>query len=576
MEDVVDEIKSRCNIVDVIGQAVSLKKTGGNYKGLCPFHNEKTPSFSVSDSKQMFYCFGCGASGDVFEFVQRYYNLDFPAALEKLAGQYGVDIKGSYFKPGKKEELYELNRMAARFFYNSFSNPGSPGLEYMRKRGIEGNILKKFGIGYADGEWDSLYKYFMETGADIQQLISLGLVTGSNGKYYDRYRDRVIFPIINTGGKVIGFGGRALGDTTPKYLNSSESVVFSKKNNLFGLNLTRQDISKENRAILVEGYMDVISLYQYGVRNVVASLGTALTENQARLIKRYTSNVTVSYDADEAGRAAALRGMEILYREGLKPKTLDIPSGKDPDDYVKTNGKQEFLKAADRATAYIDYRLGTIEKKYDIAETEGKIAFIKESVAFLKTLSPVEAATYIKTLSKNTGVSADAITLELNGGKAERPPGQNNFRAQGGGGDKPPDSLERNLIKLIVSSRDYFERIRPFEQAFRSRHGLEIYKFVESNYAKGAEDDVTDLADELEGDCFTTFMDIMENVSLAGKEEQILSDCVNKIELGGLVEKEKEIVLKLSMADESGNAAQIDGLTRELMEVQTKIQNKKN
>ncbi|MCL1810317.1 MAG: toprim domain-containing protein, partial [Clostridiales bacterium] len=398
------------------------------------------------------------------------------------------------------------------------------------------------------------------------------------GKIYDKFRDRVIFPIINSSGKVIGFGGRALGDADPKYLNSPESAVFLKKNNLFGLNLTRQEIGKENRAILVEGYMDVISLYQYGVRNVSATLGTALTENQAKLLKRYTPNVTLSYDADAAGRAAALRGIDILRGEGLKVKVLTVPSGKDPDDFVKQHGKQEFLELASKAAAYADYKLDAIQKKHDVSLPEGKVDFIKEAVAFLKTLSPVEAEMYIKVIAKNTKISESAITLEYNvrdGGQVQK---RRDYQSAGSTGDKgrPPDVLERNLIKLALSSKDFFEKIKPLQHAFSSRQGQEIFSAVDGAFTGDGEADIKKIADSLDEGCAAVLGDIMENVFFAGKEEQVFADCVKKIQTSDLQRKEKEIVLKLSMADEVENMKQIEELTRELLEIQREIQKKKN
>lgn len=277
----VEEIKSRCNIVDVIGRVVPLKKAGSNYKGLCPFHQEKTPSFIVSETRQRFTCFGCGETGDVIAFVEKYYNLDFRGAVEMLAKEYGIDITESFGGGKKKAELYEINRQAARFFFRAMREKANPAYTYMKNRGISEETMNKFGLGYADGQWQSLLDHLTAQGADKHQLMELGLISHSGDRYFDKFRDRVIFPILNTSGKVIGFGGRIIGEGNPKYLNSPETPVFQKKNNLYGLNLTRQEVSKEDRIILVEGYMDVIALYQAGIRNVAASLGTALTENQA-------------------------------------------------------------------------------------------------------------------------------------------------------------------------------------------------------------------------------------------------------------------------------------------------------
>ena len=573
-ENIVDEIKSRCDIVEVIGRVVSLKKTGSNIKGLCPFHNEKTPSFVVSDTRQRYFCFGCNASGDVLEFVQKYYNLDFKGAMEKLASDYNIDISSADYGASNKEELYEINKIAAKFFFNSFWEAENPANTYMQKRGITPDILRKFGIGYADGEWQSLLEHFNDLGIDTKLLISLGLVTESSKGHFDRFRDRVMFPIINTNGKVIGFGGRELSGGEPKYLNSAESSIFLKKNNLFGLNLTRQEISKENRAILVEGYMDVISLYQHGVRNASASLGTALTSNQAKLLKRYAPAVTIAYDADQAGQMAALRGGEILYEEGLKVRILKMPQGKDPDDYIKENKKARFLEILDSALPYVEYKLDIIKGKYNIDNTEEKLDFIKEAVAFLKTLSPTTAEMYIKTIAKNTKISESAIMLEYSDNAAFQTQQRDSTLTLRGEErfEKPPDDLEKNLLRLCLAQTEYFQKIKTFENVFVSRQGYEVFQAIEAQYSQKNELDIKSLTDSLDENCAKLVEKILESIFLAGKEEQIFIECINKIKIRDLMEQEKEIVLKLSMADEALHKEQVERLTKELIDVQQEIQ----
>jgi len=577
-ENIVDEIKSRCNIVDVIGRVVSLKRAGSNYKGLCPFHNEKTPSFVVSDTKQIFSCFGCNISGDVIGFVQKYYNLEFPAAVEKLAEEYGIEIQNMYQKSPKKEELYEINRQAAKFFYQAFTKSPNPALSYMNKRGVDPLFLKKFGIGYADDEWDSLCKHFQKLGTDIKLLLSLGLISESKGKYYDKFRNRVIFPIINTSGKVIGFGGRTLGDGAPKYLNSAESDIFLKKNNLYGLNLTKQDISKEDSAILVEGYMDVISLYQSGIRNVSASLGTALTENQVRLLKRYTRNIILSYDSDEAGASAALRGGEILHKEGCRTKVLQVPSAKDPDEFIKENGKNDFLKLVGEAPPYLDFKLNRMKKNYDITSTEGKVDFIREAVVLLRTLSPVEAEAYIKRISRDTKISESAITLEYNGNNTKKVQLIGKLGGDEHISEKASEKisgLEKNFLKMALTERVYFDKITFYEHAFTSKAGFEIWNEIKTNYEAGKTLDITCLPDALDTETSMALQDILDNVHFAGKEDQIFLECVDTMEMDEMLQKERELILKLSMADEVASKESITELTKALMEVQKGLQRKK-
>lgn len=577
-DNIVDEIKSRCNIVDVIGRHVPLKKTGSNYKGVCPFHSEKTPSFVVSDTKQIFTCFGCGARGDVIEFVQRYHNLDFPGAVEKLAGEYGIEIKSGKFQ-GEREKaaLYEINREAAAFFYQTFKSGPNPGYEYMKRRGIEPATLRKFGIGYADAEWDSLYQYFIKKGTDPKTLLDLGLISHSNGKYYDKYRDRVIFPIINTRGKVIGFGGRTLGDGAPKYLNSPESTVFLKKNNLYGLNLTRQDINKENYVILVEGYMDVISLYQHGVRNVSASLGTALTENQAAMLKRYTENVILSYDSDAAGQAAALRGMDILHKAGCKVKVLHVTDGKDPDEFIKKNGKDEFIKLVQNAMSFADYKIHLLKQRLDLGTTEGSVAFLQETAKVLKDLSPVEADIYIKKIARETKISEGAIRLEINGNNntenarnstaplhRETAVGQTRDGKSAGTGTM----IEKYLIKLMLLKSGYVPRIKPYDWVFRSPSAYTIYELILSVYKADEEIDMKKIEDSLEADDDRFLRDIIDNIQLADKDEQVFQDCILRIEAARLAKREKEIIQIISILDDEKDRDKIEALTIELMEIQ--------
>ena len=423
-------LKDSIDIVDVISRRISLKRAGSNYKGVCPFHNEKTPSFVVSEAKQIFTCFGCGASGDAIEFVKRYNNLEFNDAIRQLASEYGIEMEENRGYGEDLEIYYNINRDAALFFYKAFTEKANKGYSYMKRRGIRPEILKKFGIGYADESWNSLYEHLTQKGYPVDKLIEVGLVSESKGRYYDKFRNRVIFPIINTAGKVIGFGGRAIDSSdNPKYLNSPESKVFRKKNNLYGLNLSRASVGKEGFIILVEGYMDTISLYQGGITNVVASLGTALTENQSHLIKRYTKDVVLSYDSDSAGIAAAIRGMEILHNEGLKVKIIKISGGKDPDELIRNEGREAFRKLVENALSFGDYKLNYIKSKYNLKDDDSRIECIKEIAESLSKLGAVEQDIYIKKVSKELSVSEAALRLEIN--KTQSGHEQTRGRSQG-------------------------------------------------------------------------------------------------------------------------------------------------
>ncbi|MDO4177322.1 MAG: DNA primase, partial [Bacillota bacterium] len=449
--DIVEEIKNRCNIADVIGRVVTLKKAGSTLKGLCPFHKEKTPSFVVYESSQRYKCFGCNEGGDVFNFVQKYYNLDFREAVEMLAKEYGIDIPEGSFGGGsnskKNEKFYEINRQAAIFFYKAMREKENPGMPYMLKRGIKRETLDKFGIGYADGEWTSLADHLNSLGYENEDLFQIGLVSKKENRYYDKFRDRVIFPIKNTGGKVIGFGGRILDKGEPKYLNSPESSIFLKKNNLYGLDITKKYVTNEDSIILVEGYMDVISLYQAGIRNVSASLGTALTDNQARLIKRYTPNVILSYDADNAGQTAALRGLDILYAEDCRAKVLVVNDGKDPDEFIKANGRDAFLKLAAEALPYGDFKLAKAREKYDLSDDQQRMDYSRAALKILRGMKPVEADIYMGRVASETGISEMALRREY-----EEAAAKSSVPAFAGGReDDRPLSMtegEQDLIRL--------------------------------------------------------------------------------------------------------------------------------
>lgn len=567
---IIDEIKSRCNIVDVIGSVVSLKKRGSNYQGLCPFHNEKTPSFVVSETKQLFTCFGCHESGDVIKFVMKYYNLTFVEALEKLASRCGINVEDVFRKGEKKDIYYEVNREAARYFFRMLRANDNPGLRYILSRGLTKETLHDFGIGYADDSWDGLYNYLKGKGYDEKVMDKLGLVSKSaKGKYYDRFRNRVIFPIQNTAGKVIGFGGRALGDDMPKYLNSPETPVFSKKNNLYALHLTKNHINKMDQAILVEGYMDVISLYQGGVKNVSASLGTALTENQGKLLKRYTKNIVLSYDADSAGINAAVRGSSILHDEGCKVKILHISDGKDPDDFIKVKGKEAYYDLVKNAKPFADFRIEQIAKNYNLETTEGRVDFLKQSAKFLKELSPVEADIYIEKISKNYRISAGALRTEM-GLENERKPFFENKKEKNDEINTDITQIEETFIKVLLLDARYFDKVKLNEDVFVSESGGNIFRTLQNIYEQGEEIDVDKLIDNLEPTEIEVIRKIQDDVSLGGNPQQMLDESLHAHAKDKSINKEQELFAQLAVADEEGNLDEIKRITEAIMKLQEK------
>lgn len=577
--ETIDNIKNNVNIVDVVGQVVPLKRAGSNYKGVCPFHNEKTPSFVVSETKQIFTCFGCGAQGDSIEFVKKYYNLDFTEAVEKIAREYNIPIK----KTGRGENFdkyYEANTLAAKFFYNAFTRTKNKGYPYMVNRGISKEVMVKFGIGYADEEWESLYNFLKSKGVEDKTMLELGLVSrGKNGKFYDRFRNRVMFPIINTSGKVIGFGGRAIDpNDNPKYLNSPESKVFKKKNNIYGLNLSRQSIGKENFFILVEGYMDTIALYQGGVKNVGATLGTALTENQAKLIKRYTKDVVLSYDADEAGRNAALRGMDILKSEGCKVRVLHVTDGKDPDEFIKKNGKQAFLDLVDNSLQFCDYKIESAKVGYNLDIEDDKLEYLKKVTAILKTFSPVEQDIYAKKVANDLKISEGALKLELKGENlidVEQVRPKPKFEQEKEEQVEEVSYIEKDLIRLVTRDESYIDKILSFPQMLESDISQRIMGEIMECACSESGLDCDKVMERLDDRARNVFTEIMENIPVGGNEEEIFSECVSNYKIKKLEEEEKRIITQFSLLDsdtESSHDDEILKLMKKLKEIQEKIQ----
>ena len=419
-EELIEEIRNSNDIVDVISQYVILKRSGRNFFGLCPFHKEKSPSFSVSPDKQIFHCFGCGVGGNVIHFVSKIENLDFRETLELLANRANITLPtldNSYQDNKKamlKAKVYEINEIAAKFYHENLYRPTSkPAQEYIKKRKLDNRTLKSFFIGYS-GTFDELYNLLKQKGYTEEQILASSLVNKTdNGKFIDRFRKRLMIPIQDTSGKFIAFGGRVLDDSKPKYINSPENIVYSKGRNLFGLNIAKKGDTK--KLIIVEGYMDAISLYQRGITNVVASLGTALTEQQGRLLRKNSEQVIIGYDADGAGQAATLRGLEILQNMGCDIRVLQIYGAKDPDEFVIKYGPERFLKCVDSAISLVEFKVKILKQNLNIDNVNDKIKFLNEIAKILsKVDNNMEKEIYIDKISKEYGISKEAIYGEVN------------------------------------------------------------------------------------------------------------------------------------------------------------------
>ena len=412
-----DELIARTDIVDLVSESVRLTKKGRNYWGLCPFHSEKTPSFSVSADKQIYKCFGCGKGGGAINFVMELDNLPFRDAVAVLAKRAGLEVPDSGYSAGAKErreKLLAINKQAARTFHQWLYAPeGAEGLAYLQRRGLSRRPLTSFGLGFAPNRWDALIQALGQQGYDKRDLLDAGLaVSNQDGRIYDRFRNRVMFPIIDIRGEVIGFGGRVMDDSTPKYLNSPDTPVYNKSRNVFALNIAKK--SKAGRVILTEGYMDTISLHQAGFDSAVASLGTSLTPEHAQLLSRYFPEAIIAYDGDGAGVSAAQRAIPLLERAGMKVRVLRVTGAKDPDEFIKQFGRDAFLRLLDQSENQVDYRLEQIRKKYDLSDDSQKVGFLQEAAQLLSSLpSAVEREIYGRHAAETAGVSPEAVAQEV-------------------------------------------------------------------------------------------------------------------------------------------------------------------
>ena len=420
-EDLIEEIRMKNDIVDVISGYVKLQRKGSSYFGLCPFHNEKSPSFSVSPSKQMYYCFGCGAGGNVFTFLMEYENFTFVEALRVLAERAGVELPQlEYSKEAKaqadlKAALLEVNKLAAKYYYYQLRREGgATAMTYLKGRELSDETINQFGLGYSDKFSDDLYRYLKSKNYSDDILRESGLFNVDERRgMYDKFWNRVIFPIMDVNNRVIGFGGRVMGDAKPKYLNSPETKIFDKSRNLYGLNLAR--VSRKKNLIICEGYMDVIAMHQAGFNNAVASLGTALTSQQASLLKRYTDEVLIIYDSDEAGTKATLRAIPMLKTAGLSTKVINLRPYKDPDEFIKNLGKEAFQERLDHGMNSFLFELKALEGNYDMDDPQGKTDFYKETARkLLRFEDELERGNYMQAVAATYGISTEDLRKMVN------------------------------------------------------------------------------------------------------------------------------------------------------------------
>ena len=420
-DEIIEEVRQTNDIVDIISQYVHLKRSGRNYFGLCPFHNEKSPSFSVSPDKQIFHCFGCGVGGNVFTFLTKIEGINFVEAVQTLAERSNIQLPtlesgGDNAKEILKSKVLKVNEFAANYYHENLYKPESKiAQEYVKKRRLTNETLKAFQIGFS-GSFDELYKQLKAQGFEEREILESGLVNrNERGQYIDRYRNRLMFPICDARGRVIAFGGRVLDDSKPKYINSPENVVYSKGRHLFGLNVAKKSKDIKQRLIIVEGYMDVISLHQRGITNVVAPLGTALTQNQGYLLRNNTEQIVLSFDSDEAGQTAKVRAMEILQNMGCDIRVLQMEGAKDPDEYIIKYGNARFQNLVEKAISVIEFKVKLLKQNLNLENTNDKIKFLNEIAKLIaKVDNTIEREVYIEKIADSYDISKEAIYAEVN------------------------------------------------------------------------------------------------------------------------------------------------------------------
>ncbi len=583
----IEEIKANTDIVEVVSQYVSLKRKGRNYFGLCPFHNEKSPSFSVSETKQIFHCFGCGAGGDVIGFLKKIENIEFKDAVEMLAERANITLpkiettKEEQKIAMLKEKVYQINEIAAQYFHENLYKPtAKPAQEYVKKRRLDNNTLKKFQIGYS-GNFDELYRELRKRGFNDEEIFESKLVLMSkNGTPNDAFKKRLMFPIKDVKDRVIAFGGRALDDSKPKYINSPDTICYNKGRNLYALNIAKK--TEKDFIIMVEGYMDAVSLHQRGIDNAVASLGTALTEKQGRLLKRYKSKIIIGYDADGAGQSATMRGLEILQSIGYDIRILQLEGAKDPDEFIIKYGSGKFNLYVQNAISLVEFKVKNLQKTLDINQVNDKIKFLNEVSNILsKVENDIEKEVYIDKISEQYNISKEAIYAQLNklayansaGAKIlERQVAPKPVETQSKIEESNKNSAKENLIILLLinEGENVYQKIKDkiSPDDFKDERNKKIVKVLYEELEKGDISNVIGLF-EKDDELISHITYILSKELDISDVDKAVDDLVNKFLKEKLLEEKNMILKKLV----SGNLSDEETLKIEnrLKEISKKL-----
>ncbi len=555
-EEKIEQITQANDIVDIIGAHVVLKRTGNNYMGLCPFHNEKTPSFSVSAEKQFYHCFGCGEGGDVVSFMMKYHHLSFIEAVTQLAERGGINLeleKKSQKSKKEYERQYEMNKEAAVYFFQNLQT-FEDGMRYLEKRGVGRRVQKFFGIGYSHNQWDGLIKHLKAKGYHEQEMLHNGLVVKKEGSqhYYDRFRNRIMFPIFDLKKRVIGFGGRVMDHTMPKYINSPDSEIFHKGHHLYNLNHAKQE--GKNGLILTEGYMDVIKLASHGYMNAVASLGTALTIEQVRLLKRYSKEFFISYDSDQAGMKAALKASNLMKSLGLSARVIILPDKMDPDDYLTQYGKSKYQDKIDKGQEYFDFLDSYFSRLYDLNQDDGKLLYLRQMAENLNYVSnAVEKELYFERIANKLNVSKEAATQELKKSFRKVIQSKPTTLSKMPMGNSKKSTYEDDFIELIRNNPwiiHYIEKKYPQDIFQYMKHKQHIFDIIKDSKASHT---------QKEGE--------FKNIKVTIEEIcQIVDDYLIKIQVDHLTQVRRQIKQELTNNPEDPQYTEkITNLDREIL-----------
>ena len=581
-DNVLDEIRDRADIVDLIGEYVDLKRSGSNYMGLCPFHSEKTPSFSVSPSKSIFKCFGCGVGGDVITFIMKRENLSFPEAVEFLADKYNVRLE--VYKDENKEarekrnRLYEINREAGLHFLKNYQASQKAQL-YLKNRMLSDKTIRSYGIGYSKDSWTDLYDHLTKMGYKEEELLELNLISKSkNGNYIDRFRDRVMFPIINRNNRIIGFGARAFGDAKPKYLNSRETPIFHKGSNVFNMNIISRESTRE-RIILVEGYMDVISLYNSGINYSVASLGTSLTIDQANIIKRMAKDIYICYDSDNAGINATSRAIDIFLQASVKPKIIELEGGLDPDDFIKKYGLEAFEKKIKSAISYIEFKIKKLKENFILEDSEGLSNFTIESAKILSSIkNPIERDIFVKDFSTKYNISYTAIENYINylnrnklkEAKREKVKVKKNINVV----KSNKTRAQEELLSYSLLDNDIYKYIKNKIEVFYFTNAMTRAVFEEIPRLFEEEMEIRDFLSILESNKLVTkeFVEnIMSLISDIHVDDKIVDELIKTIERNYIQDRKHKILGNIEKLQGEENKNLLLESLKELQEINLKL-----